>query len=75
MRSSCCSKLACLPATLRPIHNPSGSHGQYLKIDSPLQSNKLLNPLVRQLRLTLHFDYNQLLSLAARLILRFCPNV
>lgn len=55
--------------------NPSGSRGQYLKIDSPLQSNKLLNPLVRQLRLTLHFDYNQFLSFAVRQTLRFCPNV
>lgn len=54
---------------LWPIFNPAGSHGQYLKIDSPLESNKLLNPLARRLRLTLHFDYNQLLFPAPDLIL------
>lgn len=63
------------PATPWPILNPSGSCGQYLKIDSPLQSNKLLNPLAGRLRLTLHFDYNQLLSPVADLILWFRPNV
>lgn len=49
-----------LPVTPATIFNPAASCGQYLRIDSLLQSNKLLHPLVRQLRLTLHFDYNQL---------------
>lgn len=63
------------PATPWPILNPSGSRGQYFKIDSPLQSNKLLNPLGRRPSLTLHFDYNQLQSPAADLILWFRPTV
>lgn len=57
-------------AALQPL-GPSlilqGSCGQYGKIDPPLQSNKLLNALARQLGLTLYYDYSQLLILWFRL--------
>lgn len=57
LRASECGALTRDPPTpCRLRRNPSGSCSQYLEIDSPLRSNKLLNPLARRLRLTQHLD-------------------